>query len=443
MSEQRTGGPGRPDPPSAWLRRRLLLLRLSLRNTWRQARRSALTASAMTLGLALLMISRAIADGGHDQWIDDGVRLASGHVALQSPGFQASGSLSDRLEPAAVARAEAAVRADAVAPLVRATAPRLQVSGLASSPGAAVPVAVQGVDPVREAAFSRLQEQLVEGQYLRGDDRLQAYVGIRLAERLGLRVGSRLVLTAQGASGEIADQLVRVRGIFRTGIPEMDEGLIQIPLTTARAWLGTPGSITTLAVLLHSSRRTDEAVRRLRAALQTPETGSGRIRVLPWQTASPELDSAVKIDDYGDYVFHGVLFGIIALAVLNAVLMSVLNRKREFGVLRALGLTRRETGAVVFAEGLLLTALSGAVGIALGFGITWIFWRHGLDFSSLLNGEFSVSGSIVNPVIVPEFRLAHVAQSLAFIFIVGVLASFYPARQAMAIDVAEAMKFDR
>ncbi len=391
----------------------------------------------MVLGLALLMMSRAIADGAHEQWIGDGVRLGPGHVAVEAPGYLRSGSLTDRLDSAQVAEAEAALGDRAVAARMVASAVQLGVSALASSPGSAVPVQVMGVDPAREASFSALDRKRVEGRYLRSSDRLAAYIGVSLAERLGLRIGSRLVVSAQDASGQIADQLLRVVGTFRTGIPELDEGLVHVPIATAREWLRVPGGATRVAVLLQSSRDVPAVIRDLRPRLD------GGVRVLSWREASPELDSAVRIDDFGDYVFHAILFGIIALAVLNAVLMSVLNRTREFGVLEALGLTKRETGAVVFTEGLLLTLLSGLLGVALGFGVTWGFFRHGLDLSALYSSDITLSGAVVSPIIVPIFRPAQVLQSVAFIMLIGVLASLYPARQAMRIDVAEAMKFDR
>jgi len=439
----------------------LVLARLALRNTLRQARRSALTASAMVVGLALLMMSRAIGDGAHEQWITDGVRLALGHVALEAPGWQASGSLDDRLDSAQVSAARRAV-AELSAPgrtgrpvRVRAAAVRLTVSGLASSPGSAVPVRIEGVDPSAEAAFSELDERLASGRYLEPSDRLAAFVGAGLADRLGLHLGSRLVLTAQGAAGDVAEQLVRVRGLFRTGIPEVDDGLVQIPLSTARQWLGTPGAATAVSVLLGSSQSTSDAVEALRARLGShpataadgpgdpPGAGAPGIRVLSWKQASPELESAVRIDDFGFYVFMVVLFAIVALAVLNAVLMSVLDREREFGVLEALGLTRAETGSVVFTEGLLLAVLSGILGVALGFGVTWLLWRHGLDLSALYGNDLSISGAVINPVIVPIFRPARVAEAAAYVVVIGGLASLYPARVAMRIDVAEALKFDR
>ncbi len=419
-----------------------ILARLSLRNTLRQARRSALTASAMVVGLALLTMARAIGDGAHEQWIGDGVRLGLGHVAIEAPGFASTGSLDDRLDSARVVAAERAVAGLAGDMPVAASVVNLTVSGLASSPGSSLPVQVEGVDPRAEAAFSKLDDHRVEGRYLEASDRLAAYVGVGLADRLGLELGSRLVLTAQDASGQVAEQLVRVRGVFRTGIPDIDDGVVQVPIATARRWLGAPGAATAVAVLLRSSQATDRAVGELRRSLGTGGDGTG-LSVLSWRKVSPELESAVRIDDFGFYVFMAVLFAIVGLAVLNAVLMSVLNRRREFGVLEALGLTRGQTGAVVFGEGVLLAGLSGVLGVALGFAVTWLLWRHGLDLSALYGQGISLSGAVIDPVIVPIFRLARVLEAAGFVVVIGVLASLYPTRVAMRIDVAEALKFDR
>lgn len=419
------------------MKRTPTLLRLAARGVLREARRSVLTASAMALGLALLMFSRSLADGAHEDWINAGVRMGAGHVLIQAPGHRESGSLDHRLS-AGQTRASLAALDGLEGPLAPvATTLRLSTNGLASSASSAVPVVIQGVDPSTESGFSHAAEKLTDGRYLEADDRLAAYVGTGLAERLGLSLGSRFVLTAQSTGGEIEGQLVRVVGVFRTGLPEVDEGLVHIPISTARSWLGADGAVTTVGAILPGSRIVSEVVRDLRTALAQDD-----VRVLSWQEAYPELDAAVRIDDYGDFVFHGILFAIIALAVLNTVLMSVLYRKREFGVLQALGLTPAETGLIVFVEGLLLTALAGVVGMILGVAATWGFFRDGLDFSFLMDNDFTFSGIVMDPVIVPEFRIVHVLQSALSIAVVGISASIYPAYRATKIDVGEALKFE-
>lgn len=415
-----------------------VLLKLSARSVGRNLRRSALTAAAMALGLALLIFSRGLAEGGHEQWIDSAVRLASGHVAIQAPDYLETGRLEHRMHPSQVAKALSALEDGRAQERIVTWAPRLSVTGLASSAASAVPVRILGVDPKREAVFSDIDEKVRSGRYLEPGDRLHAYVGVELARRLQIEVGSRFVLTAQGAGGEVAGQLVRVAGIFRTAVPEMDGGLIHVPLETVRGWLSAPGSLTTLAVLLRGSGDTEPVAE----ALANELTGTG-VRVLGWRETSPELDSAVRIDDYGDYLFHTVLFAIVALAILNAVLMSVLNRRREFGILQALGLTRAETGLVVFGEGLFLTLVSGVVGMVLGYAVTWGLFREGLDFSALIENEMSFSGGIVETTIVPLFAWSQVLLSVGFITAIGALSSIYPAIRASRLDVAEAVKVEQ
>jgi len=416
-----------------------ILSRLAIRNVRRQRRRSVLTGLAMGLGVAVLVFTRALGDGTHEDWIDAAVRLGSGHIAFQHPRFQASKSLDDRLSAQAFDQARHVLEAQAVAEKVSVVAPRLQIQGLANSASSAVPVFVTGVDPEIEAVFSQLGERVVDGRYLEADDRLHAYIGRRLADRLDLEVGSRLVLTAQDAAGEIAGQFVRVVGIFETGLPEADEGIVHIPLATAREWLQLGDAATTVAVLLDSGWEVPGVLSLLRSQV---DQESAELTVLGWRESMPELDAAIKIDDFGAYVFQIFLFAIIALAIVNTVLMSVMHRTREFGVLRALGLTKGQTAAVVFSEGVFLTAVSGIAGMLFGFAFTWIFFRNGLDYSALMQEDFTFSGVVLDPVIVPVFRIVQVLQSLGSIFIVGAVASLYPAYRATRIDVAEAMKFE-
>jgi len=414
-------------------------LRLALRNLRRQKRRSALSGSAMVLAMALLVFSRAIAEGGHEEWIDAGVRLGGGHVSVEAPEYRTRRTLEYRLSPAVRQAVRDAMASSGVSKRLVAAAPRLTVQGLASSSAAALPAAIMGVDPELERAFSNLDEKLVDGRWLEPGDRLRAYVGARFASRLKLKEGSRFVLTAQDANGDITGQMVRVAGTFRSGIPDVDEGFVQIPLATAQEWLGVPGAVTSEALLLRSSRDVGPVRKELRSALAD---WSEEAAVLGWRESMPELDAAVRMDDWADYIFHLVLFVIAGTAIVNTILMSVMYRTREFGVLRALGLERGEVGRVVFIEGMILTAISGLVGMALGAAVVWGFFRHGLDFSAMWDMEMEAAGIVIDPVIVPRFYWHQILQGLLFILVIGSLASIYPAWRATRIDVAEAMKFE-
>ena len=415
---------------------------LALRNLRRYLRRTLLTALAMIVGGALLMFSLSLGDGTHESWIDSGVRMGTGHITIESPEFQLSRKIDDRVSADARAAVEGALRDPGVAEQITAVSTKVIVRGLASSAAGARPVQVMGVEPLGEAEFSTLDEQVVEGRYLEPGDGLAAYVGVDLVESLDLRLGSRLVLTAQDVDREIAGQLVRVVGVFRSGVPAIDQALVHVPLDTVGAWLGSGQDVTNVGVLVAQSNDVPRVASQLRASL-AELIESDVIRVIGWREAMPELNAAVAIDDFGNYLVHGILFVIIGFGIVNTVLMSVLHRRREFGLLQALGLTPRQTGALVLIEGLVLTAFSAVLGIGLGVLVTWYFWGDGLDFSSMMSGEMTFSGVVIDPVIIPLFRGARIAQALLFILMIGGVASAYPAIRAATIDAAEAMKFER
>ena len=192
-----------------------VIVTLALRNLRRNVRRTILTATALIIGGALLIFALLFGDGTHEQWIDSGVRTGSGHVTIERPEFRLSRKIEDRLPASTPRLVMTALESPDIATQVRAVFTRITVSGLASSAAGARPAQILGVDPVSEAALSPLDDQVVDGRYLEPDDQLAAYVGSGLMESLDLRVGSRLVLTAQDAKKDIAGQLVRVVGVFR------------------------------------------------------------------------------------------------------------------------------------------------------------------------------------------------------------------------------------
>ena len=418
-----------------------VLVLLAMRNLRRHVRRTVLTSSAMVVGGALLVFTFSLGDGYHEQWIDSGVRLGEGHVTIERPEFRVSRRIEDRLPVEVRRAAEEAFASPEVAPRVVATTAKLAVNGLASSAAGARPAQIVAVDPEAEADFSPIDERVIEGRYLAPDDRLAAYVGVDLVDSLELRLGSRFVVQAQDAEREIAGQLLRVVGIFESGVPEVDQSLVHIPLATAGEWLGSAGDVTNVGVVLDDSTATAAVAGRLERALDEL-IARGDARVMGWRETNPALGAAVAIDDFGNYLVQGFIFTIIAFGIVNTVLMSVLHRRREFAVLRALGLTPGQTGAIVLVEGLTMTAASGFIGVGIGLAVTLLIAENGLDFSALMD-EMTFSGVLIDPIAYPLVRTARLVQVLLFILFIGAAASVYPALRAARLDVTEAMKFDR
>lgn len=374
-------------------------------------------------------------------WIREAARMGTGHIVVERPEFRTAPRIENRLPREVHDVVTRALAAPAVASRVMAASARLSVSGLASSTAGARPVRITAVVPEAEAGLSTLDTKVVSGRYLGPDDDARAVIGERLAASLRLEPGSKFVVQSEDATGEIASQLLRVAGIFRSGVSEVDQTTVQVPLRTADSWLGAGNGVTNVNVVLLHSSMVPETVDALEEALAA-NILEGDVAVLDWKMANPALASAIALDDFSGSIVRVLLFAIIAFGIMNTVLMSVLHRHREFGILQAIGMSPGQTGVIVLIEGMVLTFLSGFIGVGLGSFLTWYFFGDGLDFSGAMD-EMTFSGILLEPIIVPEFRLGRYLQALGFILVVGTISSIYPAVRAANIDVTEVLKFDR
>ncbi len=414
---------------------------LAFRGLRRNVRRTILTAAAMILGGGMLILAFSMADGGQEMWIREAARMGTGHITIERPEFRTARRIENRLSPVVREAVTRALSAPEIAPSVEAASARISIGGLASSAAGARPVRISAVEPDAEARISTIDTKVVAGRYLQDDDRSLAFVGVQLAASLGLEPGSRFVVQAEDAHGGIASQLLRVVGVFRSGVPEIDQTTVHVPLATADAWLDSGGGVTNVNLVLEHSTLVPGTVDTLARSLGE-HVDRGQVTVLSWKEANPALASGVALDDFSGSLVQALLFTIIAFGIMNTVLMSVLHRHREFGVLRAIGMTPAQTGVIVLIEGMTLTLVSGVLGVGLGTFLVWYFWGDGLDLTGTVE-QMTASGVMFEPIIVPEFRFERYVQSLGFILVVGTISSVYPAVRAARIDVTEVLKFDR
>jgi ABC-type lipoprotein release transport system permease subunit len=213
---------------------------------------------------------------------------------------------------------------------------------------------------------------MVEGTYLTSNDKLSGVViGDELARKLELKIGSKAVLMTQtltqagvktGAGDEMNSTLLRVSGIFRTGLQAIDANMIYLPLSSAQALLGvTDDRVTQVALLLVQEGDSPLVARALRKQL-----AGSPVEVLTWRESLPMLAQILGLDHAFNYIMNGVILAMVGLGILNTILMRVLERRYEFGVSKALGLKPRQPAIMVVGESLALTAISLALGLALG-----------------------------------------------------------------------------
>ena len=320
-------------------------------------------------------------------------------------------------------------------------APRISIQILASTAANSLGAALEGLQPDTDPRAVRLREQLASGEWFHKEDSRGLMIGVGMAERLNARIGSKVVIMAGTQSGDTQAQLGRVRGVFRTGIEEMDRFLILSQLPFARSFLLAEGG--------HAETK---PITRLALFLDDPDTGvywklqlteqltRETIAVLDWQAMMPQLVQFIVLDDAGNYVFLVLILVMVAFGILNTVLMSVLERTREFGLLRAIGMARSRLVLLVLCESLLLSVLAVAVGWLFGGGIHLWFAINGLDLTGLMGDNTSIMGTVMDPVIHTELSWNRVWQLTGIVFSVTLIAGVYPALKVAAVTPVQAMR---
>ncbi len=408
------------------------LLMLAWRNLWRHRRRTVITLSSIAIGFALAVLSIGIGDGSHNSLVRNAIQLGEGHLTIQPQGY-----LQAPANHRFIADGKGVLEQLQQLQINAQVQPRISLQVLATTAGHASGAGLEGIAPGDPRA-ERLQQQLIAGVWVQPGDRRGVVVGEAMARKLALKVGSKVVLMAGTVGGDSQAQLGRVRGIFRSPMEELDRYLILSDLEFAALFLQGEGAdihqqpLTRIALFLD-----DEVQMELQQRIQPLLPVD--VVVLDWQQMMPQLVQFIAVDDAGNYIFLSLILLLVIFGIINTVLMSVLERTREFGLLRALGLGRRGLLLLVFCESLLLSLMAVAVGWFFGGGVHLWFGTQGIDFSSL-GVSTEMMGTMMDPIIYTELSTARILQLTAMIFGATLASGIYPAIKAARVTPIEALR---
>ena len=259
-------------------------------------------------------------------------------------------------------------------------------------------------------------------------------MGQLLANNLKVRIGEDLTLLGQGRDGSVAATVVKVKGIYRSGLDVFDRASIQIPLDTFQDVFNMEGAVHVVVAVGKSLSQ----VSRIKALALKGLSSAGlrSMRVLDWEALMPGLREAIEMDLVSGLIFYGLLIIVVAFSILNTFLMAIFERTREFGVLMAIGTTPRRLTKLLLIESMSITILGIVAGIVSGILVTYYFQVHGIDVSgsSDLLGQFGISGRMYPKLSGPSILIGP-----GMILIVTFLAALYPARKVRGLRPVEAM----
>ncbi len=413
-----------------------MLAKLAWRNLWRHRRRTIITLSSIGIGFGLAVFSIGIGDGSHNSMIRNAIKLGEGHLTVQPKGYLDAPANHKYLGDG---QALKAILDSLTIP--GNVAPRISLQVLSSSANNSVGAAMEGMDVATDPRVEMLKPKLVDGNWIEPGDHRGVLIGDGMARKLKVKIGGKIVLMAGTQGGDTQAQLGRVRGIFNSHVDELDDYLVLSDITFARRFLEGEGAdlkqlpVTRFAIFLDDPDSMGQWQQTIKSAI-----GDDSVAVLNWHEMMPDLVQFIVIDDAGNYVFLILILTMVVFGILNTVLMSVLERTREFGLLRALGLGRYHLLMLVFCESMLLSCLAVVIGWIVGGGTHWWFSTHGLDFSAMMGGDTSIMGTFMDPVIYTELSQDRVIQLTLIVFLATLASGIYPAIKAARVTPVEALR---
>ena len=402
----------------------MLILKMAWRNIGRNRRRTAATVGAMAFGLYAMVIWFGMLQGMLNDMEETVVEVELGDLQIHAPTYLDDPSLYTDIDnvDALLSRLEAAgFRASA----------RLVGAGLAAAHDSAAGASLRGIDVQGNAGVSVISTRLAEGAWLDDDDPAGVVVGRRLARTLDLAVGDELVVLSQTTDGAIANDLYAVRGILDSVSDGIDRSAVFLTDAAFRELFVMPAGAHEIVL-----RKPDDL--ELTAALEAAQGLAPDLDTQSWRSLVPTLATYLDSARQMMAIISAIIYIVIAILILNAMLMAVFERIREFGVLKALGVEPRQVLSLIFAESALQTGLALAIGLALSLPTLWYLVEYGIDTGAL--GGVSVIGATFATVWQAAVSPAtFVTPSMTLILLV-LLAVIYPALKAARISPVEAMR---
>ena len=412
-----------------------LLIRIAWRNIWRQKRRTVITVGAMATGVAFSLAMIALSDGMYMMAFDLMVSENMGHVQVHHPDFPKQRAVYDTLDggEALVAELEALPGVERVAGRVFGFA-LLGTEDTPDRPGKSAGAQLVGVDPAREAALTKIAGKVQDGRYLADAPAHEIVLGVGLAETLRAAVGDEIVAITQAADGSMGNDLYTVVGIFKTGSVIQDRAGAFLHAADVQELLVLFGQIHEVALLAHEREDIDA----MKGAVDTALADRGLL-VRSWDQINPSIAQMLGFQDVGNGIILMLVFSVAALGILNTMLMSVFERTKELGVIRALGLRPLQMVSLVMWETFALAGCAAVAGLVLGLGMDAYLVLHGLDLSSFF-GDYSFAGASFPPIMMGEIRIEGVLQTVFGLFFVSFFAAIWPAFRAARLAPVDAMR---
>ena len=404
----------------------LIYVKLAWKNLFRNKRRSFIAGTAIGMGLAALIFVDALVVGMLENMVQSATATFLGEGQIHRAGFretQKTELTANRLDWLTANLQQEKI--------VEHFSLRALAFGMMSSPANLSAVGMIGIDPSSEKYLSQIDDAIIKGSYFADGNERDIVIGSKMAETLEVGLGDRVVVTvAQAKTGDLAQEMFRISGIYQFKIPEMDQGMAFVLLPKAQSMLGLDENVHEIAVKFFDINMGQNES--LEFWSKYSQFGN---EALGWTKLLPQLKAAMDLSQFSIYITGLILFGIIALGIVNALFMSLHERMFEFGVLRAVGTRPVSIAGLIVLEAGSLGILSIILGSIIGFAVTYLAAHVGIDYRGI---EFA--GTTFRDFLYPVLRVKQFIEYPILVFLLTSIVGIYPALFAARMLPAEAMR---
>lgn len=403
----------------------MVIYKIAFRNIFRQKRRSILTALTMLGGFVLASVAIGWADGAYNHIINMFTRNRLGHIQIHAKGYLDKPSLYKYID--LVEQLEKRIEQ---VKGVEAWSPRLYSVGLASMGEKSAAVRIIGIDPERENESTHFNRKVVEGESFSQRPAGEVLLGKGLARRLNAKTGDEVVIVSQAADGSLANDLYRLKGIIQSGDNAQDSMAFYLHLADAQELLVMEGRVHEMVIIAEDLNKVRALSRAITKAIQNPD-----LVVAPWQEFAKSFYNAMRADKRGNWIMIFTIILIVAIGVLNTVLMAVLERQREYGLLKAMGTRPKQILLLVLYEVNMLAILSIVTGSGLAYLANAWLSRHGISLSEPFSYGGMTFKTMYAEINIKSFLIPAIA-----VLGTACMVSFLPALKAARTDPAKTMR---
>ena len=405
-------------------------IHLAWRNAFRNLRRTLLTATAVLVAVMAIVFGVSYISGALTNLLDTYARTESGHVRVRKAGYTArERSLPMHLNLPDLSALLAEIRNT---PHVKTAIPRIRSSVLVDDAVSSQAGLFLGVDLEGEEGYLNPVDMLSEGD-MPVAGKAEVMIGRGFAEKLNVQVGDTLTLLGQTAYRSLGGLSVKITGIAETGLAAFDSRLILAPIDQVQLMVDLPNATTEILVFAEDAVYADSLAATLQSSLDPMVNGG--VEALSWR----DQGIILSLIDTAKSMYAVVLLILLLMAgliIVNTMLMTIMERTREFGMLAALGMRRRNIVGLVLVEGLVIGCIGALVGALLGSGIALWLEHTGIDLTAATKDvDFPIQG-----IIYPDWRFLPTLASALLGLLVAGFAALYPAWRAVRKTPAEAIR---